>query len=1154
MINFTDNQTAAIQRIEGDVYVSAAAGSGKTAVLVERIVGILSDQDNKVEADSLLVVTFTRAAAAEMSSRIKLRLQQLLKESDGNTWLKHQINLIKQANISTIHAFCMSLLREFWNELDLPNDFSIVDEFTLADMKLNAKSAAAERLYSGDSGFEAYSDLFGRARTDETALKTVDLFMSFLSDIASPKAWCTEFSRRINNDGSITESDVAVLMMEYTKESIEAAASMLQTAIDIAKKDEELYNAYSEALYEDIDFIEELTEITEDDDWDGCIEKLESYSPLRLRSSRKADKTLSETAKFLRDKAKKMLQHDILSRYFPITEQEFSSDQKIVAEAFTGLLKGYEIYEEELTKLKKRYKMFEYSDLERYTIALLEQNDTIRAEVNSRYKHILVDEYQDTNEVQSKLFSLLKGDNGIMFAVGDVKQSIYRFRRADPEIFIASRRNAYEMEENKYPVHIHLNQNFRSDSNVIESVNNIFSNVMTETLGDVAYMKGERLIASKPSNDPQPGIEVRIVLENNETEHTEEEEIATLIREMIDNGYLINEYSSDGELTTRMCRYNDFCILMRSRKRATAIEEALKRHAIPVGVDNNENILESSEIMVILALLSVIDNPRREVDMTAVMLSPLFGFTPDDLLAFKNDNPRRDIYSILVSTASEQQENTRISDFLDLLERYRLKASTEPIFRLLIDLLDETDAELLLSAGDRYNERRQNIRKLIDIASTQSDKGNMSLTRFLRILRKGSASLRDSSTYTPSRDAVDIITIHRAKGLEWPIVILADTKHRFNYDDIRKNPVVFDRTMGIGIRHKTEIEGPNSPLALKSTLQFKAIVANQDRKIVSEECRVLYVALTRAKQKIFVTATVKNLENALPQTMKHARPLEYLISETDDFLSWILWGIDEDKAVMLDALKETGEYTDSNISLKLAKSKSIEQPEQQQQSTAIDDMIVDALKHQLNYINPLEKLNQVPVKLSVSELSGHAETIVAPPSFMNEGELTALARGSILHNFMQYADFKQAAKSPEAELERLVTEGFINAEHAKAVNLNQIKAFLESDLGKRLVEGKILREYAFIDSVPATEVSESLPEEFSDESVLIQGIVDCLLFEHDSITLVDYKSDRVSSEIELKDRYTNQLEIYKRAMERCFGRKIDEMYIYSFYLNKAIDM
>ena len=1147
MINLTESQRLAVERNKGDVYVSAAAGSGKTSVLVERIVGILTDKEEKVEADRLLVVTYTRAAAAEMSRRIKRRLHEQLSLNRNDSWLHKQLNLIKQTNISTIHSFCMSLLKEFWNELNIPSDFTLMDDLFLRELKISALRAAAERVYSEDIDFGGFSDLFGRARTDTDALRTIETFSNFMNDIASPDEWTNRFLKDLLEEQNISSSEHGKLMLSYAKESLEAAKIMMERALFLARQDEKLFLAYSEAFSYDSQFIDKVLKQIDLNSWDNCIKLLDSYVPIRLGNSRGTDIVLRESSKALRDTVKELLQDDIKRKYFPIKEREFKKDEETVTFAFVRLIKAVKIYKEELDRLKLQYKAYEFSDLERYTIELLESNDRIREEITSRYRHILVDEFQDTNEVQEKLFNLLKGKQTAVFAVGDVKQSIYRFRRADPDIFIASRKKAFSSNLNKYPAHILLAENFRSEKNVIVSINNIFTRIMTEAVGDVSYTSGEELTTSKENVLDEPGIEVKIIL--NDKENSEAKEAAILINKMIEDKYQIVE-RKDGTYSKRDCEPKDFCVLMRTKARIAEFEEAFRNIGLPVRGDRTGNLLDASEIKVVVALLSVIDNPRRDIDMASVMLSPLFSFTPDFLLELKKDNRHLDIYTLL----QKRLDDPKVENFLLKLEQYRYLASSEPIDELLIRVIDETDAELLLSSGDDYLNRRENIRDLINIASNEAEKGNMSLGRFLKILLKSETSDIRQGNYVKSEDAVDIITIHRAKGLEWPIVILADTNKKFNYTDIRSYPVVFDRNLGIGVKYKTEIEGDNSPFAMKSTLRFRAIVAKQDRKIVSEEMRVLYVALTRAKQKVIVTVTTNKIESIVPNIVKDVIPIPYLVADDDSYIKWILYGINESKKKIVDELTTNGFFSDGSISVEIAEITEETDVLEDEEEKTVSDTSSKILEEQVKYIYPLSKLNEIPAVVSVTGLLGHDYFGTPTPSFMDESYLSPSARGSLIHSFMQYANLENATNNISKELNRLVSEGYIREEYINTIDIYSIENFLMGDLGQRMVKGKTEREYSFISSIDASLVVENLPQELQKEQIIIEGVVDCLIFEEDGIILLDYKTDKVDNGNILKERYQKQLELYKMAIEKRFSMKTLKMYIYSFYLNEVVEV
>ncbi len=1148
MIEFTPNQRAAIERIEGTVFVSAAAGSGKTAVLVERIVEIVCNETNRVDADRLLVVTFTKAAAAEMTARVKSRIDQKLLENPKSEWLRRQSLLIRRATISTVHAFCMSLLREFWSELGLPPDFTIAGELFLEEMRETVLAKAAERLYEDKEGrFRAFSDLFGRARSDREALETVDRFDRFLSDLSDPESWKNDCLSSFTLPDSPANTTYGRKMFQFAKEAVEAAGLMLKRAWDLAQSDDGLAAAYGEAIQDDLYTVNALESRIKSRDWDGTINLIESYEPLRLKPAKGADPQLKEQAKQERDRAKTILK-ELEKRYFLLSSEEFRLDNILTARAMETLFWAVDVFQEEYQKQKQRRKMLDYGDLEHLAIRLLEQDSLVREEILSRYEYIFVDEYQDTNEIQDRLFTLLSERSGKFFGVGDIKQSIYRFRRADPEIFIEKRKQAFSIEENRYPAHIPLTHNFRSGAPVIEAVNRIFSAVMTERVGDVDYKGKEELTSPKIRTEgEEPGLEVLLANSNFITDETEAEQVAEQIARLLNQGYLIEE-ESKGKKVSRPCRPGDFAILLRAKTKAPMFEESLRKRNIPVNGDGAGALFERSETEVLIALLSVIDNPKRDVDMAAAMLSPLFDFTPDDLLRLKQPDRYRDLYSAILGSKDE-----RFVRFSDRLSDWRKRAANQPVDQLLTDIVDETDAEYFLTAGENSSKRIDSIRILIDNAAQLSRFPGLTLSRFLRLIRRGKQPGDAlSGGFTPSKDAVNILTVHKSKGLEWPIVIVADAAKGFNYTDVRLPSVLFDRKMGAGIRYRTEIDGKDSLLAVRNTVPFKAIAAYQEQKMISEECRVLYVALTRAKQKIFVSASVKDIEKALPEIAVDGSLSDYTVGNAKNFLSWVLLGLREQRETVLEALVNGQNYSDGVISIGISARDANEILEEKKDS-ALDQEAVEVIKRQIAYRYPRSGLFDVPTKLSVSELTHDRRIQPGAPAFMSGDGLGAAARGTAIHQFMQFADYLKARDSVEEELARLVEKGFVSKEYAEIIDLSRLRAFFESDLARRLIENEVLREYAFIDAMDAGGIKE-LPKELSKEKVMVQGIVDCILFEGGGAILVDYKSDVVKDKAELIRRYQGQLAFYKKAVEARFRVPVTESVIYSFHLNETISL
>ena len=1149
MPEFTDNQRAAIEQIGGDVYVSAAAGSGKTAVLVERVVNIISDPVNMITADRLLVVTYTKAAAAEMSERISKRVSQMLKEQPENSWLVHQSKLIKRMSISTIHAFCMGLLREFCIEAGLPIGFFIANDIILDEIRELALAKTAEILYSDEkSMFSGYSDMFGRASSDRDALESVDRFERFLSDIADPSDWKSNCLANLLDSTSIDRSDIGTYILGHAAEMLDEAISEIRHATGLIKQDTELEGAYGEALFYDLHFAESLNKLITANDWDGCCSMLQHYAPLTLKRYAGSNPHLKISVQKLRDGVKKIFRNELKNKIFSAPQAECLEDNFIVIKAAEALFYATEVFSVQLNDIKQRKKMFDYSDLERYTIKLLEEESLVKEEIISRYDYIFIDEYQDINEVQDYLLGLLGTNSKSIFAVGDIKQSIYRFRRADPEIFISKRNNAFPLLSGKYPAHIPLSHNFRSRPEVLDAINDIFSAVMTERTGEVSYAESESLTTLSTRQPEDTGIEI-ILVDKEHGENAEAEQAAYLISRMLAEGYLVDIPSTDGGIAQRPCREGDFCILLRAKTKSRLFEKALEEADIKVNCDTAQSFFDSSEIEVLISLLSVIDNPRRDVDMAASLLSPLFGFSPDDLLILKQSDHYSDLYTCMLTSG-----DNRITEFLTRLTSWRTSAATLPADELLSDIIDETGAELLLTTGSEYIRRRDNIRILIEYAANLSGDAGISLSRFLSLMRrKKNQNDPLGGGFTPSDNAVSILTIHRSKGLEWPVVILADTKKGFVYKDFQTPAVIFDKRLGIGIKYKTSTGGPDSPLAIRNTIHFRTIAAYQKQKMISEECRVLYVALTRAKQKIYVTAQINDFEKDIPDTDFQNVPYTYLSANAKDYLTWALLGVCSDRQQLIKSLSEKRTYKSGFISVSCAAPREIKTDAQISEPHQFDHELLKIIKDRIAYGYPRSGLARVPAKLTVSEIV-RADTTpisVRTPSFMTGNGMSAAERGNAIHRFMQFADFKSSSESVAGEIKRLADKGYLSEEYAKVIDKDKLGRFFTSELGSRLTNGKVLREYAFIDAMDASEWT-GLPDSLGREKIMIQGVADCILFESDGAVLVDYKSDRVDSDEVLIARYHKQLELYKKAVESRFTIPVKECYIYSFHLNRAI--
>ena len=1132
------------------VLVSAAAGSGKTSVLVQRIIDLITDADNPTAADKLLVVTFTNAAASEMKARIKKELERMIAADPSDARLRRQSLLLGRAQISTVHAFCASLLRDNFNELGIPADFTMADDVIAYDLRQRALTTTIDKLYSDpNSGMEGLSDLFGRSRSDKDTEKLIDRLYEFETNLAFPDAWEERVVGDIESGAPLAETAVGRYLFDCAEQSLISARDMLSEALELCADDEVLEQKYTDAIQSDFVFVNSALAAVTSRNWDGAIGVLESYKPLSLKQSPGADETLRDAAKELRNQSKSILS-ELLTNYFICGEQHYLRDTVKFAPHCRALFRAVREYRETLADLKLERRVFEFSDLERYALKLLCAPDGGPAEaargIAERFDHILVDEYQDTNEIQDLIFKLVSRDEENVFFVGDVKQSIYSFRRADPEIFTKRRESCYDNDTGLFPARIFLPHNFRSSVSVLDAVNSVFAPIMTRATGGTDYADpGEQLVARDGADTGVgTGLDIKLVLKD--TDNAEPRFIAKTVAGMIAKGYPVIENGRE-----RPCRESDFCVLLRSAKdRIGDYVSALDDAGVRCWTDGGDDFFGASEVAVMLSLLKIIDNPRRDVDLAAVMLSPLFGFTPDDLARLRLNGGKRTLYSLLA-----QSEEPAIRQFVTSIGNFRKMRPSMPVGEFIQYLIDSLNAEIALCAGRDFSERRNNLRLLIEYADTFGAGLGASLASFLRVCdgaaRNKTGIRRD---FSPPADTVCVTTVHKSKGLEWPIVIVANAEKQFNFSDSRDSTMLFDAKYGLGARVRTET-ADGSALYMHKTVNYAALSLASARKTTSEEMRVLYVALTRARQKVIVTAALSNPANTLKSW--RARSIRSVAASAASAKSWIDWiglAATWGDAAFADTVYG-GSHTGGPVSLEIVQLTG-EQPGVQ--PCAVPDIeadpeLVAAYCKRLAFKCPRHQLFDVPNKLSVTDITkGSNTSIIYRPRFSRDG-LTAAERGSAMHLFMQCADYGSAAKSVTKELERLVSGAYIDAEIAKGIDPKKLERFFESELGQKVVQGKVLREYAFIELIDVCEIRD-VPETLAHEKIMLQGIADCVILEGTGAILIDYKTDRVTKPEELIERYRSQLDAYRSVLDKRLPVPVKSCVIYSFELEQAIEI
>ncbi len=1131
MPQWTDNQRKAIYDRGGSMLLGAGAGSGKTTVLVERIFTLISDADNHIDADRLLVVTFTVAAAAEMRVRLKRRIADALSVNPHDENLLRQSQLIERARISTVDSFCSSLLREFFAYLDIPADYGIADDFTAQDMREQALERTLDALYGGDVGFKAFASMLGRSRSDGDAGENVIRCHDFLSQLADPGEFIKNALAELDNPTLVPQS-----LLRYARASAKSVKAKINSAMKSAQLDEKLSKAYLPALSDDADLCDALVEKLESNGIDGAAALLNACQKSRLGSYRGEDKGLAGHVKALRDAAWNGIESIKKTLPLGVSAQidcDALSQREQVAALFNAALK----YSDILFKIKLKQKKLEYIDLERLAIRLLEENPDVRDEVASRFDRLFVDEYQDTNELQQRIYDLIIGDRQCFFAVGDIKQSIYSFRRADPNIFINARQKSNPADSGLYPCFVPLSDNYRSSKPVIDAVNRVFDPIMRLETGGVDYDENERLRTSDTTAGT--AAEIMVITQGKNRYEEEASAVANRIRFLLDSGAPVSER---GE--TRRCRPGDFCIILRSaRDSALIFASALQAAGVQSWSSSSDSFFDSSEITTLIALLKAIDDPADSISLAAVMMSPLVGFTPDDMLRLRSGARSKERLFSLV----RRDKSDKSVGFVEMLNRFRSYSLSMPVDELISRIADETAAEILLCAGPELRRRRDNIRSLIEYAAAVKN-ADGGLARFLRLCDRASENGKNLKGSTaPPDNAVSVITVHGSKGLEWPFVFVCDINRQFNRQDYTQPSVLFDTKLGIGMNYRTDNDGV---LEYKKTIQSIAIANEISRRGKSEEMRVLYVALTRAKQRLFLTCESKNTEKLLvsaQQTAETREPADAL--DVNSYAGWILPAFVGDRAdLIFNSLAQNKEYECNNA---------IFVPVGTQSTVAVEKDVMpfdDAEWNRLKAIIKSERdrrLSDVPVKLTVSELAEGDASFVNPPAFTRQGGLSAAEIGTALHLFLQCADYASARESLDGEIKRLVDNHFISSEAAQAMDREKLRVFLAGPLAERMIERGTIREYEFLDELPANDVMRD-GVDYGDEKVLIQGIADCLIPESDGYVLVDYKSDRVADPQKLIDRYSEQLRLYRNAIEKRTGKPVKQCIIYSLHLGREI--
>lgn len=1161
--NPTKEQEKAIET-KGNILVAAAAGSGKTAVLVERVIRRLTDKTEPISADRLLIVTFTNAAAAEMRTRIEKRIDEEIRRDPENRGLLRQKHLLASAKICTIDTFCIDLVRDNFDKAGVSPDFKMSDGNSLKTVNERIMSDIInERLKSGDPIFTELVDIFGAEYDDTNFADSVLSIYEYSRQLPFPDEWF-EFLGNAYNGGVF---DKSCLWYGYAFETAKKTVSgMRRTVANVCDMVSEIESAdrLVPSLHLAAELLAELSDACEPCDWDLFYNKVETFKLPAFPNTRGFSGVAAvQAAKEVWKSLDKDI--DVLHRIFAYSADE---NNKI----FSKLNKPVKLLGEILCELEER--LFKaYGEMNTYTFhntehlalkLLCEMRDgkLCRKEdaqdIINRYDEIMVDEYQDTNDLQDMLFYVLSDSERKLFAVGDVKQSIYGFRGANPNNFLAKKKRYVPIENanDGDPKKIILKNNFRSRDGVCDYINFFFENIMIEDNSNIVYDGEEMLVPSAVYPEYNcPAAELHIidgVGSGDDRDIAEARYIASYIRSVVDGGECIR---SD-EKMLRKARYSDFTILLRAVKggRAAVIASELRNAGIPAEY-GSEGYADSIEISTFLALLKVIDNPQSDIELLTVMLSPIFGFTAEEMACIRADRNFGDLYGAVVFAA--ENGNKRVSEMLETLSVYRLLAATLPLEQFVSRLLVKSGYSDIISAFPDGERRRNNLRMLVGYAADYNSDGKGSLGGFVKYIQRQSEHGLKSSSAGAGGNSVNIMSIHSSKGLQFPICIIAGTSARFNDSELR-NRVAYSSENGIGFKYYAEEEK-----CFKSSLGREVILNSSKRNSLEEELRLFYVAMTRAEERLVFTCALNNAEKTLGslQAMLSAsggRIGADIFSKTKSYSDWLLLtallhpdaASIRNRELFVPTAEAVGHLTVSTVS-----SENLEERQTAEASEpCVNKELADIISKNIKFRYKYDELRRIEAKYSVSEVANKAESdfyaFSDKPSFMSAGGLTAAKRGTAVHKAMQFFDFSKS-DDPEAELDRLYEWKFISEREREAVDVKILQKFFKSDVFARILNSRtVKREMRFLTELPVSSVDGTVS--FKDEKIMVQGAVDLCFEEDGEIVVLDFKTDRVNDGGELIAAYKEQLSIYAKACEKIFNKRVKEKIIYSFALGKEL--
>ncbi|HGM1477590.1 TPA: helicase-exonuclease AddAB subunit AddA [Clostridioides difficile] len=1268
---WTKEQLEVIESRECNLLVAAAAGSGKTAVLVERIIQMITSRENPIDIDKLLVVTFTNAAASEMRERIGDAIGKALDENPENKHLQNQLVLLNKSSITTIHSFCLDVIKSNFHRINLDPNFRIGDQTECAILKQEAIEEVFEDLYEErDEGFLNLVESYAERGGDKEVQDIILGIYSFAMASPEPKKWLIDSAERFNIDENFdfSQSIWARAILDTVKIEINGLCLNMERALKEVESIEEL-ETFAEKLSVEYKKIADISQAC-NKSWDEAYKKMasmsfENYVKGVKRISKDAPSYIKESkekAKTIRDKTKKSLE-SIVSATFNKDNDSIREEIKYLYNIVKPISSVVLRFEEEYSNKKREKGIIDFNDIEHFALNILtdvdEKGNIVPSDIAVGYRNkfyeIFIDEYQDSNLVQEVLLKAVANtETPNRFMVGDVKQSIYRFRQAKPELFL-QKYNNYNDKKGSSHRKIMLYKNFRSREEVVDAVNYIFENIMNENIGEIEYTEKERLNLGANFNvdtDEKSIIggatEIHLIqkdnkldddiindkddrINNKEDEIEEEEKLDNIQLEARMVGNIIKDLmkvNEDGKIQKvydkgidgyRPVEFRDIVILLRATSAwAPVFADELMNMDIPTYADVGVGYFDTIEIKTILSLLQIIDNPMQDIPLISVLKSPIFGFTPEDLIDIRVQSKDKIFYEVLKSTAEydgftdSQNENesefipseeciNKSKDFLIKLKEFKEKSMYMSTDEFIWYLYTRTGYYAYVGALPGGSQRQANLKVLFERAKQFEEtslKGIFNFVNFIEKLKKSSSDMGSAKTLGENANVVRIMSIHKSKGLEFPVVICSAMGKNFNTQDFKKS-ILYHHNLGYGPQFVDYERRISFPSIAKEALKSKINIEN-----LSEEMRVLYVAFTRAKEKLIITGSTRNIQDSIKRWSNGIESLDtisqYEILKGKNFLDWIMPCVLRHRdlsnlleEVGLDAVfnvehnsKWYGKLWNKNDILVEKKSdeekESIEEILEKIDVDNSDSDYYSEIEEKLNYIYPYEFSTRKPATISVTEIKKiqnnyeeelintifEQKVILKKPIFIqNEEErekISGTERGTIVHLVMEVLDLKNVSSVNDikSQIRGFVSKGIITEKQASIVNPYKIYKFFASNIGKRMLNAEIInREKSIYAQVNMKDIyiyekliNNDDKKLYDNESVMLRGIVDAYFEEDNQIVLVDYKTDFVNEENinQIIEKYKKQLDLYADIIETLTGKSVKEKCIYLFGVDEAV--